>query len=161
MDNWRERIEACGDNMLASAVIASIEDLFAYDTHILTVNIHENTIAARLMGYLQPRIGLAPDGIRWDVDFDYNRQQARVKTVRGYQMVRPDLIVHRRNTDAMNLLAIEMKKGSSPDPDQEDMFNLEAYKWPLDAQGLAYTHALFLRFGVQTDAGKVTCVEWA
>jgi hypothetical protein len=160
MDDWRARIGDCGDAELAAALIASIEDLFALDAHLLTVNAHENTLAARLMSYLQPRVGAAPDGVRWDVDFDYNRQRARVKTVRGYQVVRPDLIIHRRNTDSLNYLAVEIKKGASESADEGDVFNLEAYKWPLEAQGLAYKYALFLRFGVQAQAGQVTCVHW-
>lgn len=160
MDNWRERIRACGDAGLAEALIASIEDLFANDAHLLNVNVHENAIAARLMGYLAPRAPFAPDGARWHVDFDYNRQGVQVKKIYGVQHVRPDVIVHRRNTDALNHLAIEFKKGSSSKADEDDVGNLQAYRWPLEGGGLGYVHALFLRFGVEEDAGNVTCVVW-
>lgn len=160
MNDWRERIQACGDAALAAALIASIENLFAHDAQILDVNAHENTIAAHLMAYLRSRAPVAPDGEPWHVDFDYNRQGVRVKKIYGEQNVRPDVIVHRRNTDTLNYLAIEMKKGSSSEVDQGDIDNLHAYRLHLKAGGLAYTHALFLRFGVQEDAGKVTCVVW-
>lgn len=82
-----------------------------------------------------------------------------VKTINGVQNVRPDLIVHRRNTDT-NHLAVELKKGSSASPDQGDMANLKAYLRPLADLGLGYRYAHFLRFGVGDDAGKVTCVRW-
>jgi hypothetical protein len=82
-----------------------------------------------------------------------------VKRVNGVQAVRPDLIVHRRNTN-VNRLAVEMKKGNSPGPDWEDMANLEANRRPREQQGLGYDYALFLRFGVGEDAGRVSCVQW-
>lgn len=161
MNSWQEQIiEDCGDNNLAFALIGAIEELFTRDRHLLNVDVHENTIAAVLRCYLQPRVGNMPDdGVPWDVDFDYNRRLATVKTINGVQNVRPDLIVHRRNTD-INLLAVELKKGSSAKPDADDMTNLEAYRRPLEALGLGYHYALFLRFGVGDDAGTVTCVQW-
>ena len=160
MDDWRERIRACGEAVLAEALIASIEDLFANDVHLLDVNVHENAVASRLIGYLAPRAPIAPDGARWHVDCDYNRQGVQVKKINGAQQVRPDVIVHRRNTDALNHLAIEIKKGSSSEADEDDIGHLQAYRWPIEGGGLGYVHALFLRFGVQEDAGRVTCVVW-
>lgn len=67
--------------------------------------------------------------------------------------------MHRRNTNH-NRLAVEIKKGSSPDPDWGDIDNLMAFRRPPEAMGLGYDYALFLRFGVEADAGKVTCVSW-
>lgn len=159
MDDWREQIAACGNAVLSNALIGAIEELFARDLHLLDVDVHENTIAAALRGYLLGKVGEAPDGAPWDVDFDYNRQQAMVKKVNGVQAVRPDIVVHRRNTN-QNRLAMEIKKGSSADPDWGDMDNLMAYRRPPEAMGLNYAYALFLRFGVEADAGKVTCVRW-
>lgn len=127
---------------------------------MLEIDVHENTIAATLKGYLLPRVGNAPnDGVPWDVDFDYNRQKATVKTINGTQQLRPDLIVHRRNTD-LNHLAVELKKGASDKPDADDMTHLEAYRRPLERLGLGYRYALFLRFGAGKGAGRVTCVRW-
>jgi hypothetical protein len=137
MDDWKQRVAACGDESLATALTEAIEELFARDLHLLTVNVHENTIAAMLRGYVHPRVGNAPDGNRWDVDFDFNRNGLMVKKVYGVQTVRPDLIVHRRNSDH-NLLAVELKKGSSPEPDADDVQNLEAYKKEPWQGGLAY-----------------------
>lgn len=159
MDDWHEQLAACGDAVLSDALIGAIEELFAKDRHLLDVDVHENTIAAALRGNLLGKVGTAPDGAAWDVDFDYNRLQAVVKKVNGGQAVRPDIIVHRRNTDT-NRLAVELKKGSSPEPDSGDMDNLEAYRRPAAALGLGYDFALFLRLGVGGDAGRVTCVRW-
>lgn len=160
MDNWKEQVADCADAELASALTGAIEELFARDRHLLDVDAHENAIAGLLRGYLQAKVGIAPiDGAPWDVDFDYNRHLATVKTINGIQKVRPDLIVHRRNSN-INHLAIELKKGSSAEPDVGDLANLEAYRRPLTSMGLGYAYALFLRFGVGADAGKVSSVVW-
>ncbi len=159
MDDWRERIAVCDDPGLAAALVGAIEELFKRDAHLLNVDVNENTIAAALRGYMLPRVGVGPDGHPWDVDFDYNRRGAMVKKVNGVQLVRPDLIVHRRNTD-VNHLAVELKKGDSDEPDRGDMDNLAAYRRPLEEHGLGYEYALFLRFGVGNDASRVTCVQW-
>jgi hypothetical protein len=159
MDDWKEKIKSCGDDNLSRALIGAIEELFERDEHLFGVDVHENTIAAMLRGYLQHKVGNALDGAPWDVDFDYNRLLVSVKTINGTQQVRPDLIVHRRGTD-INYLAVELKKGSSSEPDADDISNLVAYKRPFEALGLNYCHALFLRFGVGNDARNVTCVQW-
>lgn len=159
MDDWRKQLAACGDGVLSDALVGAIEELFAKDRHLLDVDVHENTIAAALRGYLLGKVGTGPDGAPWDVDFDYNRQQAIVKKVNGGQAVRPDIIIHRRNTDA-NHLAVELKKGSSSEPDADDLANLMAYRRPPETMGLGYEFALFLRLGVGDDAGRVTCVRW-
>lgn len=76
---------------LERALIGAIEELFARDRPLLDVNVHENTIAAMLKCCLQPKVGRVPeDGAPWDVDVDYNRRQAMVKTINGVQNVRSD-----------------------------------------------------------------------
>ena len=159
MEDWKTRIAACGDEALASALTEAIEELFARDHHLLAANVHENAIAAALRGYLLLRVGTAPDGAKWDVDFDYNRIGLMVKKVYGVQTVRPDLIVHRRDSDE-NLLAVELKKGSSQEPDEDDLLNLVAYKKQRWEGGLSYRYALFLRLGVGEDVGRVSCAHW-
>lgn len=160
MEGWRDRIASCGDDVLAGALIQAIEELFERDLHPLRVQANENTISALLRSHLLGRVGCGPDGQPWDVDFDYNRRQASIKTVHGKRRVRPDIIVHRRDSD-MNLLALELKKGSSVKPDDDDLDKLQAYRLPVDAGGLGYTYALFLRLGAGDAAGTISCVHWA
>jgi len=45
----------------------------------------------------------------------------RVKTFYGYKLIRPDIVVHQRDTDENNLLDIEMKKKDKPDDDIETL----------------------------------------
>jgi hypothetical protein len=68
VDDWKERIAACGDEQLSVALVDAIEELFARDAHLLDVNVHENAIAAVLRGYVLPKVGAGPHGQPWDVD---------------------------------------------------------------------------------------------
>jgi len=100
---------------------------------------------------------MAPDGKPWDVDVEYNRQGARVKTINGMQVVVPDLILHRVGTN-LNYLALELKKGAAVEADEVDLAKLRAYRQP---DQLNYQHALFVRLGVGGEAGTVGCIAWA
>lgn len=101
---------------------------------------------------------MAPDGKPWNVHVEYNRKGIKVKTVNGgMQVVIPDIILHRIGTD-QNYLAIELKKGASATPDEDDLNKLRAYKL---SHELNYRYALFLRLGVDEHAGTVSCVVWA
>lgn len=155
MDAWREALISCGDEPLATALIASLENLFAEEGYSLSVDASERHIAALLARNLERRAPIAPDGQPWQVYVEYNRNGRVVKTSAG-RVVVPDIILHRAGT-TQNYLAIELKKGDSPVPDAVDMRKLRAYK----AQDeLRYAHALFLRLGVGEQAGKVSCVAW-
>lgn len=157
LNDWRQRLQACGDPQLAGALVSSIESLFHANLHALTVDAAERNIAHRLAVHLGDQGLVAPDGLPWDVDIEYNRRGIKVKTIYGEQVVVPDLIVHRIGTD-INYLALELKKGAMPDVDEADLYKLWAYRQP---DQLGYHHALFLRLGVGDAAGTVSCVRWA
>jgi hypothetical protein len=157
LNDWRELLQACGDPQLADALVSSIEALFQTNHYALIVDAGERSIAHRLAMHLCGQKLMAPDGLPWDVDVEYNRRGVKVKTVYGDQVVVPDLIVHRIGTD-LNYLALELKKGAGPDVDQSDMYKLWAYRQP---DQLGYRHALFLRLGTGDGAGTVSCVCWA
>lgn len=156
LNDWRQRLQACGDPQLAGALVSSIEALFQENLHPLTVDAAERNIAYRLAVHLGGRL-IAPDGLPWDVDVEYNRRGVKVKTIYGEQVVVPDLIVHRIGTD-INYFALELKKGAEPDVDEFDLYKLWAYRQP---DQLGYRHALFLRLGIGDAAGTVSCVRWA
>lgn len=157
LDDWRQRLVACGDEQLANALVSSIEALFQANLHALAVDAAERNIAHRVAVHLGNQKLLAPDGLPWDVDVEYNRRGVKVKTIYGEQVVVPDLIVHRIGTD-LNYLALELKKGAGPDVDEADFYKLCAYRQP---DQLGYRHALFLRLGTGDLAGTVSCVHWA
>lgn len=158
IENWRERLQDCGDPELAAALVSSIEQLLEMAHYSLTVGASERNIAAKLAMLIHAE-GLVArdDGCLWDVDVEYNRKGTRVKTVRGgLQVVIPDVILHRLGEDR-NFLAIELKMGSSDQVDWKDQLKLAAYRLPHE---LNYSHALFLRLGQKRLAGTVSCVEW-
>jgi len=156
LDNWRVQLHACGDHELATALVRSLESLFQADLHRLTVDASERNIVQRLAAHLSSQGLLAPDGKPWDVDVEYNRQGARVKTINGMQVVVPDLILHRVGTD-QNFLALELKKGAAAEANEDDLAKLWAYRQP---DQLNYCHALFLRLGVEAEAGTVSSIVW-
>lgn len=158
LENWRNLLQGCGDPELAVALIESIEALWRDDRHSLVVNASERHIAAELAAHIRAQRLLAPDEKPWNVHVEYNRKGAKVKTVDGgMRIVIPDIILHRIGTD-QNFLAIELKKGASAAPDEDDLNKLWAYKQPHE---LNYRFALFLRLGVVEHAGTVSCVVWA
>lgn len=158
LENWRDLLQGCGDQELAVAIARSIEALWRDDRHSLVINASERHIAAELAVHIRAQALLAPDGEPWDVHVEYNRKGTKIKTVNGgRQIVIPDIILHRIGTD-QNFLAIELKKGASTIPDEDDLNKLLAYKQPHE---LNYLYALFLRLGVNELAGTVSCVIWA
>lgn len=158
LENWRDLLQCCGDPELAVAIVRSIEALWRDDHHSLVVGASERHIAAELAVQIRTHGLFAPDGKPWNVHVEYNRKGAKVKTVNGgMQVVIPDIILHRIGTD-QNFLAIELKKGASAAPDEDDLNKLRAYK---QSHELNYRCALFLRLGVDEHAGTVSCVVWA
>jgi hypothetical protein len=157
LNDWRHRLQACGDPQLAEALESSIETLFHANLHALTVDAAERNIAHRLAVHLGGQKLMAPDGLPWDVDVEYTRHGVKVKTIYGEQVVVPDLIVHRIGTD-LNYLALELKKGAGQNVDEADLYKLWAYRQP---DQLNYRHALFMRLGTGDAAGTVSCVRWA
>jgi hypothetical protein len=158
LEYWRDALQDCGDPELALAMVQSIEALWRNDCHSLVVDASERHIAAELAVQIRAQQLLAPDGKPWNVHVEYNRKGIKVKTVNGgMQVVIPDIILHRIGTD-QNYLAIELKKGASAAPDEDDLNKLRAYKL---SHELNYRYALFLRLGVDEHAGTVSCVVWA
>lgn len=147
---WRtELVDACPDSSLGKVMADAIQTLFEKDAILLTSNAHERTISAQLACYLKPAF---PD---WDVDVEYNRQGLDPKKIgigEAAELVYPDIIVHRRQSKA-NLLVVEMKKGDSSEPDENDMKKLRAY-----VAEFKYQCALFLR--LSTTKSNVSAFRW-
>lgn len=147
---WRnELVQNAPDASLAHAVLTALEDFLRADAELLIRNVNEPTINARLAEHLRRQF---PE---WDVDCDYNRDGHNIKRRANGQIVRPDIIVHKRGT-CDNLLAIEVKKSTSTEPDDEDLAKLAEYK----TCHLRYRYALFLKFSVKPHAPDVQRVQW-
>ncbi len=150
--DYKAEISKCTDRQLASALLRSIELLFKNDMTLFENDTNEESIASLMARYL------SADFPERHVDDDYNRMGDVPKTVTWDErpsLVRPDIIIHRRGTNEDNLLAVEIKLSSNVKAKDDDVKKLRAYR-----RELAYTHALFIRFGVKRRAGEVTECEW-
>lgn len=126
------------------------------DRRLLDLDVNERTISHKLAEYLQKKFELS-------VDCEYNRHGKKPKRifreygVAGYddttgRTVFPDIVVHQRGTDVENLLVIEMKKSSNPDPRDFDKQKIEAYGKEVD-----YEFGLFLEMNVKNSSDYL---EW-
>jgi len=93
--------------------------LLRNDLFLLANDSDEWTISHKLAEYIQQGF------LDWHVDVEYNRDKDQVKTL-DEENVRPDIIVHIRNTDS-NLLVIEVKKSNNPENTNLDRKRLEKF----------------------------------
>ncbi len=81
----------------------SIEDFLQNDVQLIQNNVHESSISHHIACYLKKYI---PE---WHIDCEYNRDLLKTKNIRDLGDIRPDIIVHQRNT-SNNFVVIEIKK---------------------------------------------------
>lgn len=110
----------------------AVQKLFDCDGFMLKIDANERSITHRLGMYL------ADEFPCFDVDCEYNRNGADgdKKLNDAGSEIRPDIIIHRRGIQALNLLAFEAKKvkGKSNEPDREKLecfTKLDAKKYKL------------------------------
>jgi hypothetical protein len=111
------------------AVSAALRDVVTEDGELLEVQAHELAIVHRFAVYLGSRLQRELKRDKLTIDMDYDRREGLPKWLpqrldrRGDdpRRFRPDLIVHRRNDNANNLLVVEWKKNA----DDEVLASLE------------------------------------
>lgn len=151
-DMTHEEIENCLNRAL--------EALFDIDGYLFAVDSSERSISHRLAIHLAQQIP------SYDVDCEYNRDGFDVKRLQLAQRqvndddidavtVFPDIIIHRRGTNDHNLLALEMKKGSSSVPPDYDMEKLKAFR-----RELKYKFAVHVTVGKNGAKKLVKKVVW-
>lgn len=124
---------------------SSLALLYQQDLYLLKEDSAETSIAHRLALYLQQKFDA------WHVDCEYNRDYSgEIKRING-KIVRPDIIVHRRETRRDNLVIILIKKmARNRSGKKKDLEQLRAYK-----KDLGYRYAIFLEIGTGCeDYGK-------
>ena len=134
-----------------------VASFLAVEADLLKNNASEQAMTHRLAVLLES------DFPEWNVDCEYNRDQEAVKRliyaissnhpVEEKDVV-PDIIVHKRRTDK-NLLVIEVKKSTNPDPDEKDLRKLQAFR-----EQLGYQNAVFIRFEAGTDNPCIRDMQW-
>lgn len=145
---------------IESCLNRALDALFEIDIYLLRVDSSERSISHRLAIHLMHEVP------GYDIDCEYNRDGFDVKRLLLAQRkvtdddieavtVFPDIIIHRRGTKEHNLLAIEMKKGSSTIPPDYDIEKLKAFR-----QELKYAFAVHVTVGIQGDGKLIRKVVW-
>src|SRR5437773_438959 len=117
-------------NELEGRLDEAIALLYARDHLLLEYEVGERAVAAKLACHLTP---LFPDH---DVDVEYNRHGLDPKDLDlpvecrggGMRLIVPDIIIHCRGNDEDNLLVIELKKETNPEPRACDRAKIEGMK---------------------------------
>lgn len=147
-----ESLNQHGDQLISSALRLALEHFFETCSNQLKIDVGERTLASRLADCMRPHFA------ELEVEVEYNRMGDAPKTLQRDgepERVFPDIIVHKAMTNEANLLVIELKKSTNPQLKDEDVWKLQAFKADLN-----YQHALFLRLGVQEQAGTISEYEW-
>lgn len=140
-------------------VNAAIDSVMARESALLDLGVTERALSHQLARYLSEMVQ-SP----LSVDCEYNRHFADPKRLNlphrdamdreiRATTVFPDIIVHERNTDARNLLVLELKK---PGEDTAyDALKLQAFR-----RELGYAHAAHVILGRRANGELVRQVEW-
>ena len=129
---------------------SALRMLLKNDHFLLFDDASEWAICHKFAEYLQNQL------MGWHVDFDYNRDKYAIKTWRD-GIIRPDVIVHIRNTDT-NLLIIQAKKSNNRDHLEE---NKEQLRWfTLQKEKYKYQFGALVIFYVDGDFRKLPDVTY-
>ena len=108
---------------IAARIRAAIRSLILDQWELAALDVGERTVTSHLFRHLADQF----HGTGFDVDHEYNRRcdLTKLLTFRrgdelGERRIFPDLIVHRRNRDGFNLVAMEAKKGPETDSDDRE-----------------------------------------
>lgn len=145
------------DREIRLRVETALRQLSVLDRHLLANDANERALRHRLAVQLEKHFD------NWDVDCEYDIFQADQRrlaqlersltiAVMGTPLARdtfgltvyPDIIIHHRKTDE-NLLALEVRKSSSPVPDEVDRAKLAA--WKSEPVGFRYAGLVHLHTG--------------
>ena len=140
-------------------VRGALEQLVLEQPELLRLDVTERALSHHLAKYIAQR---APAGL--SVDVEYNRHHADPKRLRlprrkardrelRATTVYPDIILHRRDTDDLNLVVLELKKKG--EPLEYDNLKLLAFR-----RELGYRHTAHVILGVDDQGEAVTRVEW-
>ena len=96
---------------------SSLSEMFKNDMILIDNDANERTISSTLICYLKEIIK------DYDIDSEYNRHGSEIKTINsntGQKIIIPDIVVHKRNNDRYNLVAIEIKKSTNPKRENDE-----------------------------------------
>lgn len=103
-------------------IMNCVHYIYTHDSDLFTRNNYELTISTKLAQYLFNEFR------EYDVDCEYNKHISDVKYSKDIgHNIRPDIVIHKRGNDDINLVCIEIKKVQSHEPrdyDQEKIISL-------------------------------------
>ena len=127
---------------IESKVKKAIELLLKNDLFLLEIGACERSVAHKLAEYLQQEFSEYHIDCEYNRDKDYKKELEGISECRGKEdLVFPDIIIHRRNTDN-NLLVVEIK--TSNNFEKCDLRKLELFTKP--SEKFRYQFGLFLKF---------------
>jgi hypothetical protein len=104
-------------------VLCCIETFYANDNDLLNRENYEVTITSKLSQYLALHF---PE---YQVDCEYNKHIKEIKKVlikNKLVIVRPDIVIHKREDDALNLVYIEVKTDHNSEDRDSDFDKIKA-----------------------------------
>lgn len=109
------------NDALKELVYESLQELYANDRELITRKVYETATAHRLGVYME-QFWLSNGYDKRHVDIEYDKNMGNGKRlVPGEGGKRPDIIIHRRQSNDQNTLIVEMKKKKlSPIRDDEN-----------------------------------------
>ena len=106
---------------LKAVVIKSLEDLCEKDVVLIDSAVKEECINHKLAQYIEKNTNdILPELTSISVDIEYNKYKEDPEKVMGQDPIRPDVLVHTRQSGNLNnYLAVEAKKDYSSKYDKE------------------------------------------
>lgn len=106
---------------LITLLDVAIDEFYMKDWQLIKIGVHERTCVARIAHYLQNLMDKDSIYNELSVDFEYNRQTDDMLTPKKNTKksktteicIVPDLIIHKREINALNILVAEFKIGNT------------------------------------------------
>ena len=121
-------------------IIDAIKSLIKNDENLIERKLKEECINHRLALYLEQLINNSLN-LSVDLEYDKNLENSKVicSKLNSKIKIRPDILIHQRNSNANNLIAIECKKGYLNKHDFHKLIELgkSPYKYTLPI-GISY-----------------------
>lgn len=147
-------------------ILGAIDRLLRKDGHLLEADVSEQSIAGRIACYLWASV--KDEDIQWDVDVEYNRHYMEPKRVIKLDEIcpwhlkaqkeepplfRPDIVLHRRDTDDFNSLVVEIKKLPLTEDSYFDLCKLAVLTTQGDPPEYYYAYSNGLWLVINTHGG--------
>ena len=102
----------------------AIREFYKKDYKLIDLQCNERSMMFRIGIYLYEHMKAHNSLNEYDLDCEYNRKGINIKTIDDKKII-PDILIHKRDDDNINLVAIEIKKsGNSIKHDKEKLEKL-------------------------------------